>query len=455
ASAGTQAQASPRVFAEASGGASSGASGEASAGAQALGSSRVFAEVSGEASREASAGAQAQASPQASVSRSVSGAPLPDSRTLGNVRADVLADLFGPSGPFANARSISGSRPRLMVHITAAALLGLARTPGELVGYGPIPASLARAVAQDATWQAMFTDPGSGRLVDIGARHLPPGLASEPAATLTGPGSGSGQSAGAPTEPNTEPSFEVSGAAPHVALALTDPQTAQSPRAPELTRGEGAPAPTARQPVNCESVESPQDSGAVNCEPAGLSQVSPMAQPSRPAEVSPPGRGLPPEQPPPTHPAAPVSPEAPTCPTCRRPIVGSVDSIDNPPFPVPPDLWPAETMFSNSYTPSGRLQELLAIRQPACVFPGCRAPAWRSDIDHHNPYTAGQPAQTQTTAANLGPACRADHQLKTHAGWTATRDSATGVVTITTAMGRVYRQLPPTPCTPPWSYPTH
>jgi uncharacterized protein DUF222 len=58
-------------------------------------------------------------------------------------------------------------------------LLGLDEQPGELVGYGLIPASLAREIAAEGTWRLLLTDPLSGTLLDYGCTtYTPPrGLA--------------------------------------------------------------------------------------------------------------------------------------------------------------------------------------------------------------------------------------------------------------------------------------
>ena len=47
-------------------------------------------------------------------------------------------------------------------------LLGLANHPGELQGYGAIPASIARTLAADGKWRRFITDPTSGELLDCG-----------------------------------------------------------------------------------------------------------------------------------------------------------------------------------------------------------------------------------------------------------------------------------------------
>ena len=47
-------------------------------------------------------------------------------------------------------------------------LLGLAENPGELQGYGAIPASIARELAVDGKWRRFITDPTNGNLLDCG-----------------------------------------------------------------------------------------------------------------------------------------------------------------------------------------------------------------------------------------------------------------------------------------------
>ena len=55
-----------------------------------------------------------------------------------------------------------------------ATLMGLAENPGELAGYGPIPASVAREFAADARWKRFVTDPLTGNLLDFGREHYEP-----------------------------------------------------------------------------------------------------------------------------------------------------------------------------------------------------------------------------------------------------------------------------------------
>jgi hypothetical protein len=54
-------------------------------------------------------------------------------------------------------------------------LLGLAENPGQLAGYGAIPASVARRLAADGNWQRFISDPTTGNLLDFGReKYTPP-----------------------------------------------------------------------------------------------------------------------------------------------------------------------------------------------------------------------------------------------------------------------------------------
>ncbi|MGH9207837.1 MAG: DUF222 domain-containing protein, partial [Acidimicrobiales bacterium] len=95
----------------------------------------------------------------------------------GNARDDVPApDVTSPA-----ARHCECGHPRrsagvdVRVTIPYTALLGAEDQPGELAGYGPIPAAVARDLAAGGTWRRILTDPASGRPVDYGTtRYRPP-----------------------------------------------------------------------------------------------------------------------------------------------------------------------------------------------------------------------------------------------------------------------------------------
>jgi hypothetical protein len=62
-----------------------------------------------------------------------------------------------------------GLRPAIHVSVALSTLLGQDNRPGELDGHGPVPAALARRLADDptGTWRRLVTDP-QGKLIDYG-----------------------------------------------------------------------------------------------------------------------------------------------------------------------------------------------------------------------------------------------------------------------------------------------
>ena len=108
-------------------------------------------------------------------------APPSDTRTIDQWRAAALAM------PFIQAMvtgTLDGETPvpvgtrgrspvRINVTVPASVLLGLSEAPAQLDGHGPIPASLARLLAQDATWRRILTDP-QGRVTEVGTTRYRP-----------------------------------------------------------------------------------------------------------------------------------------------------------------------------------------------------------------------------------------------------------------------------------------
>jgi hypothetical protein len=63
----------------------------------------------------------------------------------------------------------------ISVAIDLQTLMGLAENPGQLAGYGAIPASVARRLAADGNWQRFISDPRTGNLLDFGReKYTPP-----------------------------------------------------------------------------------------------------------------------------------------------------------------------------------------------------------------------------------------------------------------------------------------
>ncbi|WP_307873871.1 MULTISPECIES: DUF222 domain-containing protein [unclassified Frankia] len=84
-----------------------------------------------------------------------------DTRSIDARRADVLTALL-----------LGNRREHVTVELQVVAavgtLAGLDENPTELVGYGPIPATVGRALAADAHWRRALTDPETGTVLDLG-----------------------------------------------------------------------------------------------------------------------------------------------------------------------------------------------------------------------------------------------------------------------------------------------
>ena len=90
-------------------------------------------------------------------------------------RADALAAIASQYLSSKLDEATPHRRP-LTVNVTIdlPTLMGLAENPGELAGYGAIPASVAREIASDARWKRFITEPITGNLLDFGRESYEP-----------------------------------------------------------------------------------------------------------------------------------------------------------------------------------------------------------------------------------------------------------------------------------------
>ena len=101
-----------------------------------------------------------------------------DGRTVDQRRADAFSDLFDtildsgqtPDGTVLPLRH--GQRAAVHVTLAASTLHGLDDQPGELGGYGPIPASMARELAHRGSWTTVLTDEHGALRTDGGHRAV-------------------------------------------------------------------------------------------------------------------------------------------------------------------------------------------------------------------------------------------------------------------------------------------
>ncbi|HEV7204172.1 MAG TPA: DUF222 domain-containing protein [Jatrophihabitans sp.] len=91
-----------------------------------------------------------------------------DDRTVDQRRADALADLGR-----GELRPRGG--PAVEVIVALSTLLGLDEQAAELKGVGPVPAEVARRLADDptGTWRRLLTDP-AGQVVETSPNYTPP-----------------------------------------------------------------------------------------------------------------------------------------------------------------------------------------------------------------------------------------------------------------------------------------
>ncbi len=92
-----------------------------------------------------------------------------------NKRADALTAILS-AALSDSVKTVTPHRRPVTVNVTIdlPTLMGLAENPGQLSGYGAIPASVARELASDATWKRFITDPLTGNLLDYGREKYEP-----------------------------------------------------------------------------------------------------------------------------------------------------------------------------------------------------------------------------------------------------------------------------------------
>ena len=100
-----------------------------------------------------------------------------ETRTMDQLRADIALDLL--CGESAHQTKRGGT---VNLHVDLETLAGLAERPGELAGFGPVIADIARQVAEERTsanWRFRVTDPDTGLPVHIGTTRRRPDAGQE------------------------------------------------------------------------------------------------------------------------------------------------------------------------------------------------------------------------------------------------------------------------------------
>ncbi|HVR80160.1 MAG TPA: DUF222 domain-containing protein [Acidimicrobiia bacterium] len=97
-----------------------------------------------------------------------------DPRSMDQIRADVFLDLLNGRH---QQHSVDGTLGGVELRVDLTTLAGLAEDPGELAGYGPVIADIARQVTDDqgdSPWRWTVTDPETGAVIDSGTTRRRP-----------------------------------------------------------------------------------------------------------------------------------------------------------------------------------------------------------------------------------------------------------------------------------------
>jgi hypothetical protein len=97
-----------------------------------------------------------------------------ETRSMDQLRADIFLDLLE-----GNQMDVSTRRGVVDLHVDLATLAGLSEAPGELAGYGPVIADIARQVTErqhGSEWRWTLTDPDTGQPVDSGITRRRPSI---------------------------------------------------------------------------------------------------------------------------------------------------------------------------------------------------------------------------------------------------------------------------------------
>ena len=106
-----------------------------------------------------------------------------ETRTLDQIRADVMADLLIEGTTTAHPNEARGIRASVVVTVPALALLedddeavaASGNDPATVEGVGPIPIAKARELCgADATWMRVLTHPESGMVLSVGRTQYSP-----------------------------------------------------------------------------------------------------------------------------------------------------------------------------------------------------------------------------------------------------------------------------------------
>lgn len=91
-----------------------------------------------------------------------------DTRSVGELRADILSDLLLGGGTVAHGDGMQAIRARVQIQIPVLTVTGNGNAPATLAGHGPVPADVALRLAGSAPgWDRVMTHPVTGTLLAV------------------------------------------------------------------------------------------------------------------------------------------------------------------------------------------------------------------------------------------------------------------------------------------------
>ncbi|WP_283133976.1 HNH endonuclease signature motif containing protein [Rhizohabitans arisaemae] len=362
------------------------------------------------------------------VTGGLEGTPPVSPRSWGTRDSDELEVGFPEPGrpdceaPVASQRGWAAGELRVEV----STLLGLDDHPGELAGWGPVHAGLAREIAARQVrgqWRWTLTD-DHGRLAACGVTRCRPGPRDDPGIKVPEPTvgpAGTGDRRGVVELRFTRSGLLRLGALPGLPgrwRRLLDDLTAQV-----VAGAARAGEPDRERPVQGGSGVGDLTRDGFDGTEVGADSHRTKAHGAVPHATDPggtaPGRACP-----------------------RRSSEGEGGSGSAGRDRAPDDRTerggtePGDTGQGPRF-PGAALRRFVQVRDRTCTAPGCGVPASRTDQDHIREWRN----DGRTRADNLHCVCRHDHRLRHEGGWQVAMSSA-GVVVWTTRLGQIHPATP-------------
>ena len=345
------------------------------------------------------------------TTESATSSDRPSDSTTGGGNCDCgrpfASDPGSTTGPQPNT---SATKP--LIHITAnlETILGLQSRAAYLHGYGHLDPTTLRTLAQDATWQVIFT---------VGRKYLD-ALTTSARCSVPDPPPDT-ESADSPhctcsctccaqPRPGATADLLNQAAAEHDAVASMLPSRMTTP--------------TPEQRADDRRRRANQDSPDLT-----VGRTRPLAAGHVPA-------------PPPPDPDAPPPITAGILADHYKKLIETDPARTNAEYPDGHGGHTTPPPGALRYTPNAALSQRVRAQYPTCRYPGCTVRSSRCDLDHIVEFDHKNPEQGGwTISSNLGPFCRTHHNLKTSRLW-PTEKLADDVLHITDPHGNHYFSPP-------------